>query len=410
MALVVSGTSNVSEKKSARLAVARGTLLREVEDLAPLISKHADFADKEARVADEVVEALRNAQLFRLWQPKRYNGLQVDIMTQVLVTSEIAKYCSSTAWVTALYGACQWFASLYSERAQEEVFGSDNDARVCGVLAPTATIKLVQGGIRVTGRWAYASGSAHATWATVGTPRKNGGEGTDLVLIPMTELTIEHTWDTAGMRGTASNTLCGDDVFVPDHRILSFFCADGALGGQTATEFIDETLFRTPLAGFATICVIGPLIGMARVALEHTLNHINDRAVAYTISQDQSALVSTQLAIAEAAMKIDSAELHIHRAATDLDEAAELSDLPDLIWRARTRHHLGWGAQLLREAMLILQQINGSSDMQRGGIFERIWRDFSTSSAHAVLSVATTGEVYGKVLCGHEPNAISTAY
>ncbi|MEC9248020.1 MAG: acyl-CoA dehydrogenase family protein [Pseudomonadota bacterium] len=410
MVQAVNEMTNPSETKFARLAVIRDTLLREVEDLAPLISKHADFADKEARVANEVIEGLMDAQLFRLWLPQRYNGLQVDIMTQVLVTSEIAKYCSSAAWVTALYGACQWFTSLYSERAQEEVFGNDNDARVCGVLAPTATIKLVRGGIRVTGRWAYASGSAHATWATVGTPRKNGGEGTDLVLIPMTELTIDRTWDTAGMRGTASDTLCAEDVFVPDHRILSFFCADGALEGHTDTEFRNEVLFRTPLAGFATVCVIGPLIGMARVALEHTLNHINGRAVAYTISQDQSALVSTQLAIAEAAMKIDSAELHIHRAATDLDEAAELPDLPDLIWRARTRHHLGWGTQLLREAMLVLQQVNGSSDMQRGGTFERIWRDFSTSSAHAVLSVATTGEVYGKVLCGHEPNVISTAY
>jgi len=406
----VNEMTNPSKTKFARLAVTRDNLLRQVADLAPLISKHADFADKEARVANEVIEGLMDAQLFRLWLPQRYNGLQVDIMTQVMVTSEIAKYCSSAAWVTALYGACQWFTSLYSERAQEEVFGSDNDARVCGVLAPTATIKLVQGGIRVTGRWAYASGSAHATWATVGTPRKNGGEGTDLVLIPMTELTIDNTWDTAGMRGTASNTLCAEDVFVPDHRILSFFCTDGALEGHTDTEFRNEVLFRTPLAGFATICVIGPLIGMAKVALEHTLNHINDRAVAYTISQDQSALVSTQLAIADAAMKIDSAELHIHRAATDLDEAAELPDLPDLIWRARTRHHLGWGTQLLREAMLVLQQVNGSSDMQRGGAFERIWRDFSTSSAHAVLSVATTGEVYGKVLCGHEPNVISTAY
>jgi 3-hydroxy-9,10-secoandrosta-1,3,5(10)-triene-9,17-dione monooxygenase len=394
-----------------RTAQVRETVLQKIKKLGPVLSEHAALADETLCLSQPVVNELKTAGLFRIWQPERYNGFQTDILTQVLVTSELGKYCSSAAWVTALCTATGWLAGLYSEVAQEEVFGADNDARVCGVLAPTATIEKVRGGIRVDGRWGYASGSDHATWATLAAPRKDGGEGTDLLLIPMTDLTIDLTWDPSGMRGTASNTLCASGVFVPDHRILPFFCADGVLAGITATEFQNETLFRAPVGVFAAISIAGPLIGMAKAALEMTLDHIVDRPVAYTFAEDQSSLVSTQLAVAEAATKIDSAELHIHRAASDCDEYAEAAGGElDLRARARTRHDVGWGSQLLREAMSTLQQVNGSSFMTRRNSFERIWRDFHTSSLHGLLSAMTTAEVYGKVLCGHDPNPFSSVY
>lgn len=391
-----------------RIAEVRKTILQKIKTLGPLLSEHAALADETLCLAQPVVNALKDAGIFRLWQPTRYNGLQADISTQVLVTSELGKYCSSAAWVSALCTATGWLVGLYAEEAQEEVFGADNDARVCGVLAPTATVEKVRGGVRVDGRWGYASGSDHATWATLGAPRKEGGKGTDLLLISLADLTIELTWDPSGMRGTASNTLCANGVFVPDHRILPFFCTDGVLGRITATEFQDEALFRTPVGVFAAISIVGPLIGMAKAALEITLDHIVDRPVAYTFATDQSSLVSTQLAIAEAATKISSAELHLHRAASDCDKFAEArageSDLPA---RARARHDVGWGSQLLREAMTTLQVINGSSFMARGNSFERIWRDFHTSSLHGLLSATTTAEVYGKVLCGHDPSPFS---
>ena len=386
------------------------SLVEQARAVGPLLSKYANYGDENLHLADEVVNELMDRQLFRLWQPRRYDGLEVDVLTQMVVTSELARNCGSAAWVTALYGACAFFTGLYSDEARDEVFGADQNARVCGVLAPSAKVRDVPGGIKVEGLWAYASGVAHATWATVGAPRSGGAEGTSLLLIPVSDLSVELTWDPTGMRGTASNTLRGTDVFVPNHRILSFFAADGAIAGHTANEHSDEALYRTPLAGFASASIVGPLIGMAKAALSHTLNHVVDRPVAYTYTKDQSALVSTQLAVAEAATKIDSAELHVHRAARDLDHAALTSTELSLVVRARVRHDVGCGTHLLREAMTICQQINGSSDMARGRSFERVWRDFSTSSNHAVLNLATTAEVYGKILCGHDPSELSGLY
>lgn len=402
------GPSDSSNVK--RVAALHGSLIAAARDVGPLLSDHAAFADEELRLADAVVDELSARRLFQLWQPQRYGGLEVDVRTQIEVSAELAAHCPSAAWVTALYAACSFFAGLYSSEAQDEVFGGDKEARVCGVLAPSSKVREAAGGITVDGTWAYASGSEHATWATVGAPLVDGSGGTTLLLIPMRDLRIERTWDPTGMRGTASNTLSANDLFVPSHRVLPFFCAHGAIAGKTQTEHKDEALFRTPLGGFASACIVGPLIGMAKSALAYTLEHITGRSVAYTFANDQSALVSTQLAIADAATKIDTAELHIYRAADDLDRAAEGGEEVSLLVRARIRHDIGFATQSLREAMDIFQQINGSSDMARGRRFERLWRDFSTSNMHAALSPATTAEVYGKVLCGHDPSEFSALY
>ncbi len=269
-----------------RLCTLRESLVAEARTIGPMLANHAEFADKELRLADPVIDELTGRRLFRLWQPRRYDGLEIDVSSQIEITAELATHCPSAGWVTALYAACSFFASLYSSEAQDEVFGADPDARVCGVLAPSATVRKVSGGIKVDGIWAYASGSEHATWATLGAPLADGTDGTTLLLIPMGELNIERTWDPTGMRGTASNTLRGEDVFVPEHRVLPFFCANGAIAGRTETEHKDEALFRTPLGGIASACIIGPLLGMAKAALAYTLERVVDRPVAYTFAMD----------------------------------------------------------------------------------------------------------------------------
>src|SRR3546814_16565918 len=79
-----------------------------------------------------------------------------------------------------------------------------------------------------------------------------------LALIPMSELGIEDTWYVAGMRGTASNTLVADEVFVPSHRILS---VPPAVGGNYATEHTDEALYRPAFVPVLALVLVGPPSG-----------------------------------------------------------------------------------------------------------------------------------------------------
>jgi len=189
-----------------------------------LLARNASQCDDDRRIPTENIEALAEAGLFRLAVPRRFGGHEVGVETSLEVAATLAEACGSTAWVMTLIGVCSWVVGLYGDRAQQEVFGVDPHARVCGVLTPTAQVQRVEGGLRVNGKWGYASGCLHAQWAVLGVPPfEADGEAVQqgLALMPMSELRIEETWFVAGMRGTGSNTLVADDVFVPDHRVMA---------------------------------------------------------------------------------------------------------------------------------------------------------------------------------------------
>jgi alkylation response protein AidB-like acyl-CoA dehydrogenase len=161
-----------------------------------------------------------------------------------------------------------WLACLFPDKAQEEVFGADPDARVTGVAAPTGTAEKAPGGWRLNGRWSYNSGSPYATWAAVGALLKDdGGAVVDqaLVLIPAGDLAVEDTWHMAGMKGTAGNTLTAQDVFVPEHRVLS---VPATAEGARVRSHTEETLYGSTFGPMLLLCLVGPLLGLGRAALD----------------------------------------------------------------------------------------------------------------------------------------------
>jgi alkylation response protein AidB-like acyl-CoA dehydrogenase len=91
-------------------------------------------------------------------------------------------------------------------------------------VPPSGEIRVVDGGYRVSGRWANCSGCLHAQWILLGTPPVTaGGQEIEpgLVLVPVSQVKIDDTWFMSGMKGTGSHTVVADDVFVPAHRFLS---------------------------------------------------------------------------------------------------------------------------------------------------------------------------------------------
>ena len=199
-------------------------LVARVKALQPLLRKNAAQGEADRRVVEESIQALTEAGLFKVAVPKRYGGYETSMRTMLDVSAAVAEADGGAAWVVTLVNVCNWLTGLFPERAQDEVFGADPDAKVSGVLAPTAETRRVEGGFRVTGRWYYNSGSWHATWAALGIPiTDEQGKVVDqgAALMPTSELTLEDTWFVAGMKSSGSNCLVAEDVFVPDHRIMS---------------------------------------------------------------------------------------------------------------------------------------------------------------------------------------------
>jgi alkylation response protein AidB-like acyl-CoA dehydrogenase len=384
-------------------AVTPEELIQRAVDLQPLLAKNAAQTEADRRVVEENIQAIKDAGLFRITMPRRFGGYEVPIATKLEVSAALAEACGSTAWVTALTNVCNWAVGLLPDRAQQEIFGADPDARVAGVLAPSPDIEKVDGGYVVSGRWPWSSGCLHSNWALAGVLQL-GPDGVPIDLgmafMPMSELTIEDTWFVAGMKGTGSNTIVADRVFVPDHRYMS---VPPAINGTYPTEHTDEALYRSALVPVLALILVGPLLGLGRAALKLALEKAPRRAVSYTFFKTQAESTAFQLKLSEAAMTLDDATLHAHRAANDIDTWAARGEQMDYLTRARVRADTGWTSKRVREAITLVLDAHGASGFADSSPMQRIWRDANTAGRHAVVNSLVNEEVYGKALLGIGP-------
>jgi alkylation response protein AidB-like acyl-CoA dehydrogenase len=220
------------------------------------------------------------------------------------------------------------------------------------------------------------------------------------VLMPMSDLTIEDTWFVAGMKGTGSNTVVADRVFVPDHRYAS---VPAAINGVYATEHTDEALYRSALIPVLALILIGPLLGLGRAALKIAIEKAPKRAVSYTRLATQRESTGFQMKIAEAAMTLDDAILHAHRAADDIDGWAASGEYMDYLTRARVRADTGWTSKRVREAISLILDAHGASGFADASPMQRIWRDANTGGRHAIVNGLVNEELFGKALLGIGP-------
>lgn len=373
-------------------------LLARIRELQPLLAANAARGEAERRVVEESITALTDAGAFKIAQPRRYGGYETSVRTMLDVSAAVAEADGGTAWVVALSNVCAWIVGLYPRQAQDDVWKDNPDAKVSGVLTPTAETVKVEGGWRVTGRWFYNSGSWHADWAGVGIPiTDEQGQVVDqgMALIPRTDLGLEETWFVAGMKSSGSNCLIAEDVFVPEHRVVSI---SEALSGAYVDQHPDEPLYRSALVPMLTLVLVGAQLGLGRKALELVRSKAAGKAISYTFYTSQAESVGFQLQLAQAAMMIDTAHLHAYRAADDIDRAAADSAYLDTLTRARTRADTGWAAEHITRAIDLLLSAHGAGSFAEANPLQRIWRDSATAARHAIVSPVINYEVFGKAL------------
>jgi alkylation response protein AidB-like acyl-CoA dehydrogenase len=220
--------------------------------------------------------------------------------------------------------------------------------------------------------------------------------GRDMACMPLSELSIDDTWYVAGMRGTGSNTLVADDVFVPAHRLAFTGHQHSAPLSSDAESSPSD---RWPIGGTLALVLVGPLLGAATAALAAVVGKADKRAISYTTfaRQIDSAVVLTD--IARAGLDIDTARMHIFRAAADVD-AAGAGALLDDATLGRIRGACGYACETLRRAMDGLVNIGGASSFAEASALQRHWRDLNVGSRHAFLATAPTLEIQARARFG----------
>jgi 3-hydroxy-9,10-secoandrosta-1,3,5(10)-triene-9,17-dione monooxygenase len=377
-------------------------LVRRAESLRPLLAKNAPESDRNRRASEENIQAIADAGLFKLMVPGRYGGFEGTIRSHLETSAALAEACGGTAWVTALINGCAWFIGLFPKQAQDDVFGANPDARVAGVFSPATKLRRVDGGLVMSGKWYFSSGSLHSHWAMLGCMEhdENGAfKAQYLALVPMSELTIEDTWFTTGMRASGSNCIVGNDVFVPDYRLLDIMAA---LRGEYPTPFKEEAAYRAAFGPVSSILLIAAQLGIGRAALNYVISKAAQKAIAYTSYTKQTDSTSFQMQVAEAALKIDSAHLRAFRAADEIDDAARRNESLDFMTRARVRADVGVVVTDITDALNTLVFAHGAGSFAETNPMQRWWRDSNTAARHAIILPAIGAEIYGKALLNVE--------
>lgn len=384
-------------------------LVARAQALRPLLAANAAEGEAGRRVPAASIQGLRDAGLFKTTVPRRYGGYESSVRTLLEVGSTVAEGDGATGWVVTLTCTSAWMTSLFSGKAQDEVFGADPGAIVCGSGSPQGSSVQVDGGWQVSGTWSYISGSLHANWAVLGFMAADGDgrPGSPAMgLIPMSQCVLTDTWFTTGMRASGSNTLTVDGVFVPEYRVLS--TAKGSVGSY-ATEYHDEAAYRAAFYPTATLVLVAPLLGIGRAALEYVREAAGSKGIVATVFDRQADSATFQLNFAQAATRIDTAHLHAFRAAQDIDRHAALGVHPDDALRARIRSDAAHAAQEVVAALTTLANIHGSGGFAEKSPLHRMIQDAEVGARHGLLVPAIAYEIYGKLLLGM-PAGITLAF
>ncbi|MFE7741767.1 3-hydroxy-9,10-secoandrosta-1,3,5(10)-triene-9,17-dione monooxygenase oxygenase subunit [Nocardia sp. NPDC057455] len=368
-------------------------VLAAVGELLPTLSKRAPDTELARRIPVESLTELTATGFFGLLRPRRYGGYEAHPVVFYTAVAELASACGSTGWVASVLGVSPWNVALFDSHAQDEVWGTDTDTFICSSYAMTGTAVPVDGGYRLSGAWGFASGCDHARWALLGAKVVVDGEPVDscTFLVPADDYTVTDVWQAIGLRGTGSNDIHVEDVFVPAHRVLG---ADAVTACRTPGQQVnDGALYRIPFGCLHTSAITAAIVGMARGGYRAHLEQQRDRVRAalpgdarkdtgYTgdvFRHDPATLER----IAVAATEIDAAWRQLTHNIDELYVLAEAGKPIGPRDRLRLRRDQVRGTERAVAAMDRLFENSGGRALRPDSAVQRFWRDVHGGRAHA---------------------------
>ena len=341
-----------------------------------------------------MVEEYVASGLIHTLQPKRWGGYEHDHEVAFNIAIELGRStCGSSAWCLNYLSDHACILSHFPDEAQHDVWSANKAACVATSAAPTGNVAVAPGGYHLNGRWSWCSGLRHSQWIMIGgLVQRDGEDHPDmrLYLVPVSQVNQEDTWYCAGLRASGSNTAVLDNVFVPEHRSVSFSTLRDAHSPGSRTNA--NSIYRTPFIAVHSYALLGPALGLARGGYADFVQWTRQRYLTYTqlnIAQH----VPVQIRIAEIAAQIDAAELLARRA---LETARNNYTGMSLETRTLLRRDFTYAMRLLREAMDALIKISGSSGLMDGNPVQRCWRDVHAISSHVVMNWDVPAENYGR--------------
>ncbi|MEN9505983.1 MAG: hypothetical protein RI958_1909 [Actinomycetota bacterium] len=363
-------------------------LIDAADGVFELVEAHADKAEQQRRLPKRLVQALRDAQLFRMAVPEVYGGPEADPVTFVSAIERVSAADGAAGWCTMIASTTSSMSLFMEPEFARAIFG-DPKVITGGVFAPNGTAVRVGDEWQVSGRWQWGSGAQHCQFLTGGTTTDSGEF--HLMFLDARDVTIHDTWHTSGLRGTGSNDFSVERAAVPV--------------GRSVQPGVSRPRVDSPLAAFPNFSLLAA--GVAAVALgiaRHAIEEFTELAQgkrplfsARTISQSGTA--QSTLAKAEATVRSARAFLH-----SELDAAwsrASAGDAVDVRTRAKIRLACVHAARSSAAATDAVYTLGGGSSVFDGSPLQRCHRDVHVATQHLMVS-PRLDETLGRLFFGIE--------
>ena len=199
-------------------------------------AEHASRHDREGTFPTEGLAALAEKGYLALVVPPEYGGEGASVVEMLLGNLELGRGDASLALVVAMHGAFLgrvrdaqlWPAATFSRIGHAIAAARDGQRALINSLAtepelgspsrgglPSTRARRVAGGWMLTGRKTFSSGAPVLRWGVVSAAADDAEEprvANFLVPLDAPGVSVEPSWDSLGMRATASHTVVLDGV------------------------------------------------------------------------------------------------------------------------------------------------------------------------------------------------------
>ena len=367
----------------------RAYLLAAVDSAADALAAGRDESEQLRRLSPTSVEALRSSGLFKMKSPREVGGAEAHPVSQMDVIEAVTMIDPAAAWCMFITSAVTggMFAIL-SDEAVDEVL-ADGFPFMAGSLRPGGLARRVDGGYRVSGRWAWGSGVEHSDWAAV--PVFSDGSGPPVIraVVPTSKVILHDNWHTLGMRGTGSCDYELDDVFVPD-RFAANALDDATLRGGA--------LMRLGLPAYVVNEHGSVAYALGRLALQTMTETAIEKKRGYLGGVSLADRAVFQRTIGQGTVRMNACALAMAESLERMFDSA-VAGPPDPALVTEAQAAAVWCTDEAVDLVSELFRFTGGSAVMNDNEMQRILRDIYTVQSHLMVS-AVTYEQYGQIMLG----------
>jgi len=377
-------------------------MIARAKALVPALRERAPQTEELRRLPPETERDLHDSGLFRILQPGRVGGSELDYVALVDCSDALGQGDASVSWNFANLASHHWMLGMFAPEAQSMVWGKDPDTLIASSFVfPAGRARKTDGGYVLNGHWPFSSGVEACEWnmlaSIVASDDEADGVEYRLFLLNRRDYSINDTWNAIGLRGTGSNDVQVTDAFVPEHMTVAI---KDLTGDPTPGSVVNpNALYALPVFSLFPYVLSGVGLGNAQACLDDYVEIARHRASTYNRAKIGD-LQSTQIKIAEASAKIDAARLIMRTNCIEVLAETRRGNVPNIAEKTKLRRDGAFSVNLCTDAVSLLFTASGARSLFTSGPLQRQFRDAHAVNSHLAFNFDAAGTNYGRVALG----------